>query len=152
MRVVVSEQWRVVLGENKVDVRVGNPIDSTMGFVIRLRRLAQNMSQVTLAAHCGVTFQQVQKYESGANRISFSRLVRIAKAMQCQVQDLFRAVEQIDAEEVPRDRVMELMAEPGATELLFTYGRLSSEAQLELVKFLESLQGGGRNTITKALL
>nr|QQZ51027.1 helix-turn-helix transcriptional regulator [Phenylobacterium glaciei] len=46
------------------------------------------MSQEALAEQCGVSFQQIQKYENGANRISFSRLVQIARALRCRVVDL----------------------------------------------------------------
>ncbi|MGQ3211370.1 helix-turn-helix domain-containing protein [Shinella sp.] len=55
-----------------------NPIDIFVGSRVRLRRLMVGMSQEALADRLGVTFQQVQKYEKGTNRISASRLQAIA--------------------------------------------------------------------------
>jgi transcriptional regulator with XRE-family HTH domain len=55
-----------------------NPIDVFVGSRVRLRRLMVGMSQEALADRLGVTFQQVQKYEKGTNRISASRLQAIS--------------------------------------------------------------------------
>ena len=51
-------------------------MDIALGAAVRIRRRTLGISQEALAEQCGVSFQQVQKYENGANRISFSRLVR----------------------------------------------------------------------------
>ncbi|HUO98173.1 MAG TPA: helix-turn-helix transcriptional regulator [Rhizomicrobium sp.] len=56
-----------------------------MGARIRRRRNEIGYSQEQLARRIGVSFQQVQKYELGTNRVSFSRLVEIAKALNCTV-------------------------------------------------------------------
>ncbi|WP_313525126.1 helix-turn-helix domain-containing protein [Shinella sp.] len=58
--------------------KVPNPIDVFVGSRVRLRRLMVGMSQEALADRLGVTFQQVQKYEKGTNRISASRLQAIS--------------------------------------------------------------------------
>ena len=58
--------------------KVPNPIDIFVGSRVRLRRLMVGMSQEALADRLGVTFQQVQKYEKGTNRISASRLQAIS--------------------------------------------------------------------------
>jgi transcriptional regulator with XRE-family HTH domain len=63
--------------------------DTHVGSTVRNRRLVRGMSQETLAQHCGVSFQQIQKYERGANRISASMLVRITKALKCKAGDMF---------------------------------------------------------------
>ena len=55
-----------------------DPIDLAVGVRIRIRRKLLNVSQSALAEHLGISFQQVQKYERGANRISASMLVRTA--------------------------------------------------------------------------
>ncbi|MGB8601547.1 MAG: helix-turn-helix transcriptional regulator, partial [Rhizomicrobium sp.] len=65
-----------------------HPLDIALGSRIRLRRRELGMSQEQLARQIGITFQQVQKYEHGANRVSFSRLVEIAQALRCGVVDL----------------------------------------------------------------
>ena len=59
-----------------------NPIDIFVGSRVRLRRLMVGMSQEALADRLGVTFQQVQKYEKGTNRISASRLQAIAEVFR----------------------------------------------------------------------
>ena len=66
--------------------------DVIIGHNIRQRRLNGGMSQEKLAEHLGITFQQVQKYEKGTNRVGGSRMVQIAQALQCKVEDLFAGV------------------------------------------------------------
>lgn len=61
--------------------RKPDPIDSFVGARIALRRAAMGLSQTVLAQRLGVSFQQVQKYETGANRISASRLHRLATVL-----------------------------------------------------------------------
>ncbi len=58
-----------------------NPVDVHVGSRVRLRRLLLGMSQDKLGEELGVTFQQIQKYERGANRIGASRLYRMAKVL-----------------------------------------------------------------------
>jgi transcriptional regulator with XRE-family HTH domain len=63
-------------------------LDQEVGARVRARRRELRMSQTKLGDRLGVTFQQVQKYERGVNRISASALVVIAEALQCTPQDL----------------------------------------------------------------
>ena len=65
--------------------------DAALGANVRARRLERGMSQERLAEILGVTFQQVQKYEKGVNRISVSRLVDIAGALETDVSRLLPA-------------------------------------------------------------
>ena len=60
---------------------MSDPIDVGVGARIRIRRRELGVSQGLLAEHLGLTFQQVQKYERGANRVSASMLVRIAERL-----------------------------------------------------------------------
>ena len=62
-----------------------DPIDIHVGSRIRLRRTMLRMSQEKLADQLGITFQQVQKYENGANRVGASRLYAIARILETQV-------------------------------------------------------------------
>jgi transcriptional regulator with XRE-family HTH domain len=59
-----------------------NPIDRHVGARVRMRRLMVGLSQSKLAESLGVTFQQVQKYEKGANRIGASRLQQLARMLE----------------------------------------------------------------------
>ena len=65
-----------------------DPIDIAVGARIRTRRRASGFSQTQLAESLGITFQQVQKYERGANRVSASMLVRIAAKLETSVAAL----------------------------------------------------------------
>lgn len=62
--------------------RSPDPIDVAIGKRVRARRREVNITQEALASEIGVTFQQVQKYERGTNRMSMSKFVRIAVALQ----------------------------------------------------------------------
>jgi len=68
--------------------RVG-PIDELVGRNIRIFRKAKGLSQARLGSTVGVTFQQIQKYEKGANRIGPSRLAKIATALEVPISRLF---------------------------------------------------------------
>lgn len=69
--------------------RAPNPVDSHVGARIRMRRKLLGVSQEKLAEQLGLTFQQVQKYERGANRVSASKLYEIARALQSSVTYFF---------------------------------------------------------------
>lgn len=66
-----------------------NPIDRYVGSRVRMRRMMIGMSQEKLGEALGLTFQQVQKYEKGTNRIGASRLQQIAHALQVEVAWFF---------------------------------------------------------------
>ena len=66
-----------------------NPIDRHVGSRVRMRRMMLSMSQEKLGDALGLTFQQVQKYEKGANRIGASRLQHIAGILQVPVSFFF---------------------------------------------------------------
>jgi transcriptional regulator with XRE-family HTH domain len=66
-----------------------NPIDKHVGSRVRMRRLMLEMSQAKLADALGLTFQQVQKYEKGANRIGASRLQHISQILEVPVPFFF---------------------------------------------------------------
>lgn len=71
------------------DNRTVNALDARLGQRVRRRRLEISMSQERLAELIGVTFQQVQKYEKGVNRIAASRLLDIAAALDFSVAEIF---------------------------------------------------------------
>jgi len=105
---------------------VGDPVDVAVGARIRMLRKLRGISQQALAEAAGVTFQQIQKYERGANRVSASMLARIAKALEVPVAELFgEATEASGAV----DAVADLLAEPGALDLLKAYSRLPQGRQ-----------------------
>ncbi len=104
-----------------------------------MRRKSLDISQQGLAQVLGVTFQQVQKYERGTNRVSASMLVRIARRLDCTVASL------VGEESGPvDDSLAPTLAFPGALELLGSYVRIP-DAQLRrrVVDLMESLAGPG---------
>ena len=69
--------------------KMPNPIDVHVGSRLRMRRMLVGMSQEKLGEHLDLTFQQVQKYEKGSNRISASRLYDMARILDVPVQFFF---------------------------------------------------------------
>jgi len=74
-----------------------NPTDKYVGSRVRMRRLMLHMSQERLADQLGLTFQQVQKYEKGTNRISASRLQQISHILEVPVPFFFEGAPQAGA-------------------------------------------------------
>lgn len=72
-----------------MQAKLPSPIDVHVGAQIRMRRKSLGMSQSALAGRLGITFQQVQKYEKGANRVGASRLQAIASILGVDVSSLF---------------------------------------------------------------
>jgi transcriptional regulator with XRE-family HTH domain len=72
--------------------KVPNPIDRHVGSRVRMRRMMLGMSQEKLGDALGLTFQQVQKYEKGTNRIGASRLQQICQILQVPVSFFFEGV------------------------------------------------------------
>ena len=69
--------------------RIPNPIDVHVGNRVRMRRMLIGMSQEKLGERLGLTFQQVQKYEKGSNRVSASRLYQMSQILGVPVQFFF---------------------------------------------------------------
>lgn len=67
------------MATQQIDPRKADSTDVAVGRLVRALRMSRGLSQTELGAHIGVTFQQVQKYESGGNRISMGRLAKAAK-------------------------------------------------------------------------
>src|ERR1043165_6109467 len=72
-----------------VNKKKPNPIDVHVGSRVRLRRMMLGMSQEKLGERLGITFQQIQKYEKGSNRIGASRLQHIASVLTVPVSFFF---------------------------------------------------------------
>lgn len=79
------------------DEKTPNPVDIHVGSRVRLRRLLLGLSQDKLGEELGVTFQQVQKYERGANRIGASRLFRVSQVLGVPVGFFFDGLETVGA-------------------------------------------------------
>ena len=102
-----------------------HPLDVALGSRIRLRRRELGFSQEQLARAVGITFQQVQKYEHGTNRVSFSRLVEISQALRCGVMQIIGDLDQQQSSQT-FSRHVDCLNEPGAAELLEAYASINS--------------------------
>ena len=72
-----------------MSTKAPDPVDRYVGSRVRMRRIMLGMSQEKLGEALGLTFQQVQKYEKGTNRVSASRIQQIAEILQVPVSFLF---------------------------------------------------------------
>lgn len=112
------------------DERSANVIDMRLGQKLRTRRIEIGLSQEKLADLLGVTFQQVQKYEKGVNRIAASRLFHISSALDVPVGYFFEGLSltQPDgvAEDAPEGLVMDALAMPESLRLLTLFASIKS--------------------------
>ena len=95
--------------------------DIAIGRRVRAHRLACNWSQTRLASELGITYQQLQKYETGTNRIGAGRLQRIAEVFGVPLKALF-AAETADASR--RTETLAFLNSAGATRLLRAYAAI----------------------------
>jgi transcriptional regulator with XRE-family HTH domain len=84
-----SKNTRRVSSRGRLDDGSANPVDVHVGARMRLRRTLLGMSQESLGEAIGLTFQQVQKYERGANRIGASRLFDLSRVLDVPVSYFF---------------------------------------------------------------
>ena len=78
------------------NARRPNPIDVHVGSRVRLRRMLLGMSQEKLGEHLGLTFQQIQKYEKGVNRIGASRLFDLSRVLKVPIQFFYDEAPQLE--------------------------------------------------------
>lgn len=83
---------------------IPNPVDIHVGIKVRERRTLLGISQTQLADMLGITFQQVQKYERGKNRISCSRLVDLASVLDIEIDYFFDKIPDTVLKQSPRLR------------------------------------------------
>jgi transcriptional regulator with XRE-family HTH domain len=118
-----------------------DPLDILIGGRVRRLRVARGLSQTELGAAINVTFQQIQKYEAGTNRIAASTLVRIADALDVAPDELLSGGAALTIEPDARPS---LLATPGAEALLTGYAKLGSETLRRAVLSLVREMSGER--------
>ena len=105
-----------------------DPVDKLVGQNIRIFRTAKGISQTELGNAVGVTVQQIQKYENGANRVGSSRLFKIAEVLEVPIGRFF------DNAAAPSDGsaagpvVTDLLNSPYAVQMLKAFARLPSDS------------------------
>jgi transcriptional regulator with XRE-family HTH domain len=114
------------------------PTDVLVGNNIRICRLQREMSQGELGRRIGVTFQQVQKYENGANRIGAGRLMQVAGVLGVPLSALFDGVATAGNSGLRSAR--EMLARPRALRLLQAYDRIRDRrVALAVLALVETL-------------
>lgn len=113
------------------DERIANGVDRRIGQRLKSRRLEMGVSQERLADLLGVTFQQIQKYEKGVNRVAASRLFDIAAALNVPIAHFFEGLDSASgsagvAEEGRDDLVYDTLATADGLEVLTLYGSIRS--------------------------
>lgn len=125
-----------------------DPVDVEVGQRIRIQRLQSGLSQTSLAEQLGVTFQQVQKYEKGVNRVGAGRLTKIAKVLGVPVSTFFGAHDASPIERSERGTAsspLKLLTVPGALRLLRAYAQLNDgKMRRSIVELVENISTGRR--------
>lgn len=122
-----------------------SPIDRHIGSRVRARRIMLGMSQERLAEALGLTFQQVQKYEKGANRIGASRLLQISGILDVSIEFFFEGAPGLPRSGHLGEGIMaEFMVSPDSDRLVRAFLRLKDDGLrkkvVELVDWLASLR------------
>ena len=121
-----------------------DPADVEIGRRIRTHRLRRGLSQAELARRIGVTFQQLQKYEKGENRVRPARLIEIARALKLPLDVLFHGGEPEGAPASAAGAEAAYLQTPGAARLLSAYARVSPPAlRRAILAVVERLVAGG---------
>lgn len=119
-----------------------DPIDVLVGNNIRILRHEKGLSQSALAERLGITFQQIQKYEKGINRIGSGRLARLSQVLGVSVSRFFQGSEAGITGGMAPEALTDLLARPYAIRMLKALASVSSNAaRLSLVQLAESMAG-----------
>ncbi len=125
-----------------------NPIDKHVGSRVRMRRMMLSMSQEKLGDALGLTFQQVQKYEKGTNRIGASRLQQISNILQVPVSFFFEGAPNMPGHSGTGDApspayVSDFLATSDGLSLTKSFMRIKSgKLRRRIVELVEQIAGG----------
>ncbi len=119
--------------KEKKDPRSASGVDRQIGARIRARRLEISMSQAVLADSVGVTFQQIQKYERGVNRVAASTLLDVASALEMRAEALLPPGGKGGAVDVTA------LDDPEVQQMAHNFARLNEEGRRVLAGIVRSL-------------
>lgn len=109
---------------------MAHPVDVAVGNRVRELRTRAGLSQTDLGLKLGVSFQQVQKYEKGVNRMGASRLIQICEALKVTVNDIFDGIASVT------DATDKTLADPEAMRIARDIQRIENESMRTAVKQL----------------
>ena len=128
-----------------VRMKVPNPVDTYVGSRVRMRRMTLDMSQTKLADGIGITFQQVQKYEKGTNRMGASRLQQMANILHVPITFFFDGApgqSKLDGKAQSPAFVTEFLASSDGLALTRAFTRLSNgKLRRSIVALVEQIAG-----------
>ena len=139
-RMAISRQVRRS-GRQKSDKP--NPIDVQVGSRVRLRRNMLGLSQEKLGTAIGLTFQQVQKYERGANRIGASRLHELSRVLDVPVSFFFDGATGPKVAAGNVNEALGLIRTAGALRLVRAFEHMPAEARGHFLALVELVGSGG---------
>jgi transcriptional regulator with XRE-family HTH domain len=118
----------------------GGPVDAVVGRTIRVLRLQRRVSQSALGKTIGVSFQQIQKYENGTNRVGASRLVQIAQALQVPLDALFQRVDGARPKKDTMEDPLALLADGQTMRVARAFSGISdSRVRIAIVMLVETI-------------
>jgi transcriptional regulator with XRE-family HTH domain len=124
-------------GASKTPARSPSAFDLTVGRNVRIWRMARGLSQGQLAARVGISLQQMQKYESGDNRITPGRISGVARVLGIPVFYLFFGTDGKDAEE---SSLLELIADHRSFRLASAFAGIKrSQLRMRIVNMVEKI-------------
>src|SRR5262245_10451136 len=125
-----------------------NPTDQYVGSRVRMRRKMLGMSQAKLGAALGLTFQQVQKYERGANRIGASRLQQMSHVLQVPLEFFFEGAPNASAPHgsngstLSMAEINDFISDPDGLRLIGAFMRIDNAAvRRRIVKLMQEIAG-----------
>lgn len=119
-----------------------NDIDLHVGKRLRRRRRLLGLTQQQLAESVGIRFQQIQKYECGANRVSASRLFELAESLDVPVQYFYEGLSQRDESPSETGLSADILSQKETMDLIRAYYRLGERPRKRLLELAKSLEPG----------
>ena len=118
--------------------RAPDAVDNLVGRNIRVLRLAKGLSQTELADALGITFQQVQKYEKGTNRVGSGRLLKISGVLGVKITDFFEGTDR--PHDTARRSVFDQLAQPESFRLVQAFSGIDRpNIRRTLVRLIEQI-------------
>jgi transcriptional regulator with XRE-family HTH domain len=126
-------------------VKSPNDLDAVVGRNIRAYRLARRLSQTELGNKLGITFQQIQKYEKGVNRVGSGRLFEISTILGVSVTSMFEGGKAVQSKSVGESPV-DLLADPLSLRLVQAFSEITErQTRHSLVALIESISASRKS-------
>jgi transcriptional regulator with XRE-family HTH domain len=131
-----------------IDVRKTNPIDKHVAARVRMRRLMLNMTQDEIADALGLTYQQIQKYENGSNRISASRLQSLCAILKVPVSFFFDGLPDAPETDSESAALTAVLATSDGVALMTAYMRIrDAKVRRAVVALVEQIVAEPEHTM-----